>query len=279
VPVLPSPAGGRGAGGEGANDLHSTQSTFGAALLSSQQADQAAPLFQQAHDTALDRLAIYRGNVVTAASKALQGAYPVIEQIVGAEFFAALARAYWQAHPSTSGDLHDYGGTFAAFVATFEHTQHLPYLPDVAQLEWAVQGAYGAADHVPLAVQALAEIAPEALDDLYFGLQAGAALLSSRYPIASIWQQHQADYTAELDINLDCAEAALVHRRGDRVQVTSLTSGQYELLRHLHQGMDLQNAVTATLERHPNCAVDQTLVLAFREELIISLRRENHAIE
>ena len=38
------------------------------------------------------RVAIYRANMVAAADKALAAAYPVIRQVVGAEFFHALAR-------------------------------------------------------------------------------------------------------------------------------------------------------------------------------------------
>ena len=264
--------------------LTEAQTTFGAALLSSRQAESAAPLFLQSHNTTLDRLAIYRGNVVSAITKALQRAYPVIEQIVGTEFFAALARAYWQEHPSTSGDLHDYGGAFAEFVARFEHTQHLPYLHDVAQLEWAVQQAYGAADHVVLALSALtssmgAEAEAADIGGLRFTLQAGATLLDSIYPIASIWQQHQSDYAGAIDIQLDQAEAALVHRLGDRVSVTRLPPDQFFFLQQLQQDRDLQTAVLHTLEHYEHFAADQALASAFAAELIVLLRREHHAVQ
>jgi len=253
------------------SSLAETQTTFGAALVSSRQAEEAAPMFAQAQEIAIDRLAIYRGNVVAAVTKTLQAAYPVIEQIVGTEFFAALARAYWQEHPSTRGDLHEYGAAFADFVATFAHTQDLPYLHDVAQLEWAVQQAYGAADQAALAVPALSGFAAAEVGPLRFTLQAGATLLDSIYPIASIWQQHQSDYASAIDIQLDQAEAALVHRLGDRVCVTRLPPDQLFFLQQLQQGHDLQSAVLHTLERHQHFAADQALATAFSAELFVLL--------
>src|SRR5258705_11533055 len=72
-----------------------------------------------AGDTSLNerRLAIYRANVVAAATKALSAAYPVIRQVVGNTLFDELAREYQRCTPSSSGDLHEFGSTFAQFVA------------------------------------------------------------------------------------------------------------------------------------------------------------------
>jgi hypothetical protein len=256
--------------------LEQTQLQFGAAMLSPKNANAAASLFAQTEEIAVDRLAIYRGNVVSAITKALQAAYPVVEQIVGEEFFAALARACWQEYPSTSGDLHDYGQSFSGFVARFPHTREMPYLSDVATLEWAVHAAYGAADHVPLKMSALGEVAPEQVGHLRFAFQTGAALLRSDYPIASIWLQHQTGYPHAIDIDLTQAEAALVHRAGDKVCTTPLLAEQFHFLLQLQQGESLQAALLNTLEQHPQFAADQALALAFNAQLIIALRKEQH---
>ena len=53
-------------------------------------------------------------------------------------FFGEAARQYIVGHPSLSGDLNDYGGEFAQFLAAYPHAADLPYLPDVARLEWAI---------------------------------------------------------------------------------------------------------------------------------------------
>jgi hypothetical protein len=177
-----------------------------------------------AGDAALiqQRLAIYRANIAVAATKALVAAYPVIRQVVGEEFFDGLARAYQRAVPSTSGDLNDYGGTFAAFIADFPHTESLPYLSDLARLEWAVQLAYGAADASAWDHQALAQVAPAQQPAIRFAWAAGTSIVDSRYPIARIWLIHQPGFDGEFSVDWTQPECALVAREGFRVAVSAL---------------------------------------------------------
>ena len=68
--------------------------------------------------------------------KVLGSAFPVVRQLVGEEFFSALARAYGMAHPSDNPDLNRFGAAFAGFLRDFPHVAELPYLPDMARLEW-----------------------------------------------------------------------------------------------------------------------------------------------
>jgi len=49
-----------------------------------------------------------------------------------------MAQGYVLAVPSVSGDLEDYGSRFPAYLAGVERAHGLPYLVDVARLEWAL---------------------------------------------------------------------------------------------------------------------------------------------
>jgi uncharacterized protein len=171
------------------------------------------------------RLAIYRANVAASAIKALSAAYPVIRQVVGEDFFDGLARAYLRAVPSESGDLHDYGAAFAAFVADFPHTQSLPYLPDLARVEWAVHRAYGAEDVQPWNQAALARVAPARQAGIRFEWAAGTALVDSNFPIARIWLIHQPAFEGDFSVDWSVRECALVARDGWRVVVSALAAG------------------------------------------------------
>lgn len=171
------------------------------------------------------RLAIYRANVAAAATKALGAAYPVVRQVVGEAFFDGLARAYQRLVPSTSGDLFDYGEAFAAFVAEFPHAQSLPYLADLARLEWAVHRAYGAEDAPPWDQNTLAQIAPDQQAAIHFDWAAGTTLLDSNFPIARVWLIHQPDFEDEFKVDWSVRECALVAREGLRVAVSALDAG------------------------------------------------------
>src|SRR5687767_8407646 len=165
-------------------------------------------------------LAVYRGNAFGNWAQALAGAYPIVRKIVGEEFFEGLARAYARAHPSASGDLNEYGAALAEFVAVFPHTQDLPYLPDVARMEWLAHRAYYAADAKPFDVTGISHSNPQALRPR---LAPASALLASDWPLARIWVVHQDDYAGEVAVDLRSGpNRILVHRPRWRVQVRAL---------------------------------------------------------
>ena len=89
------------------------------------------------HYSATIAIEVYRNNYRGNLHDALAGAYPVVEQLVGRDFFRRVTRKFIEQHPSISGNLHHYGAEMAGFVAAFEPAQGLAYLPDVAALEWA----------------------------------------------------------------------------------------------------------------------------------------------
>lgn len=212
--------------------LPEQQATFGAALLGSG----GAP-----------RMAIYRNNVFGNWRGALESAYPVTRRIVGEAFFAALARAYACAEPSTSGDLSEYGARLAAFTASFEHAQDLPYLPDVARLEWLVHRAYHAA-------QAPAFDPARALEAR---LAPACALLESGWPLVAIWQAHQpGGDPASVDLAAG-PERVLVRRPAWRVEVRALARGDFRFLAGLGGGLGsaLEAAVAADAQFQPSTAL------------------------
>ena len=197
------------------------------------------------------RLAIYRANVTASATKALGAAYPVVRQVVGETFFDGLARAYQRVHPSTSGDLSDYGAAFAAFVAEFPHTSSLPYLPDLARLEWAVHRAYGAEDAKAWDRQALAQVTPAQQPAIRFDWAAGTAIVDSTFPIARIWRIHQSDFEGEFRVDWSVRECALVSRDGFRVVVSVLGAGDAAFLASSLAGAALGASAQTALAVEP----------------------------
>jgi hypothetical protein len=198
-------------------------------------------------------LQVYRNNIFESLTGALKAVYPAVERLVGTGFFAYAADGYIRRHPPASGNLHDFGEDFAAFLAGFEPARALAYLPDVARLEWAWHRAFHAADGNPLALAALATVAPEHYGELRFRLHPSAQLLASGYPILRIWQVNQSDHTG--DATVDLAEGGvrlLVVRRGLDVVVESLRAGDDALLRAFAAGQNLEQAGAAALAAEPD---------------------------
>ena len=208
--------------------------------------------------TALD---IYRNNYRGNLQDSLAAAYPVIEQLVGKDFFRLMTREYIAQHPSHSGNLHGYGSQLAAFIAAFAPAQGLVYLPDVAALEWAYHCAYYAPDAATLDLSGLAQVAPEHYPDLVLLLHPACQVLRSDLPIAAIWHAHQPGSASDFHIDLDKgASIVLVSRRNDVVYVEPVAEADACWLHGLQSASTLGAATTTTLEQYPDFDVQSCLL-------------------
>jgi hypothetical protein len=234
------------------SELAALQRDFGAAIASRDKAAETAPIFRGPPETALARLSVYRGNVVGACTKALAGAYPIVAKIVGESFFEGLAREYMRRFPSTSGDLNEFGAQLGRFVARFEHTRDLPYLPDVARMEWLAHRAYYARDAVAPDPVRLASALEREDGALRLGFAPACALLASPWPLTRIWEVHQEDYQGEFSVDLEAGpERILIYRPQFRVLVGTLSTGSYRFLERCRAGATVGAALDAALVAEP----------------------------
>ncbi|MBX7230020.1 MAG: DNA-binding domain-containing protein [Burkholderiaceae bacterium] len=210
-------------------DLSQQQGVFASALQDPANTAFLLPLLMGEIETNQKRIGLYRGNVVANAQRALSAIYPVLQEIVGEDFFAGLARAFWKIQAPDSGDWNQYGRQLPYFLAEFEHAQHLPYLSDVARLEWAVHQAVYAADEPENAIRA----EPDVL------WRPGTQILISSYPIADIWLAHQASDSDELSQRLEhmrwVEQGALIFRESFAVKVLALPVEQAQVLGEYQQ--------------------------------------------
>ena len=252
-------------------ELLAAQSDFAAALRDATRTAAAARWLAGDAGHVDRRLAIYRANTVGAADKALSAPYPVTRQVVGDEFFHGLAREYQRGAPSTSGDLNEFGAGFAEFVAGFEHTQSLPYLRDLARLEWAAHRAYGAADAPAWDAAALGAVEPGAQADIRFAWSPGLAVVESAWPIVRIWTIHQPGHAGEFNVDWDRSETALVARDGFAVTVDACGGADAAFLAASLAGACLGDAAAATLRQHAEFDLGALLGRALAARLICGL--------
>lgn len=168
------------------------------------------------------RFDVYRNNVVSSLSAALATGYPVVQAIVGEEFFLAMARVYAAHNPPPSPLLQMYGANFPQFLKKFKPVAHLAYLPDVAQLEYARRRAYHAPDAEPCDMSVLAELNESGLSAARLFLHPSVQVVESPYPILSIWQKNSG---APQTVLPGAGESVLVVRPNDRVQMYALPPG------------------------------------------------------
>ena len=148
-------------------------------------------------------LSAYQGTVVGKLCRALEEIYPICYRLVGVDFFTAMAKHYIHRFPSRSPDLGAYGAQLSQFLAQFGPAAALPYLPDVACLEWHWHRVFNSAEQPTLDLAALGQVPPEQWEELVFELPGNSVLLASAYPVHRIWQVNQSDYTGTETIDLD----------------------------------------------------------------------------
>lgn len=189
------------------------------------------------------RLNVYRNNTTLLLCDALATQFPVIAELVGDDFFAHMAKAFVRTHPPQSPCLFEYGEAFADFIETFPGAQSLPYLADVARVEWARVCAVHAADAEFLNPALLASIAAEDYGHLTFIPHPASRVVTSPFPIHAIWTMHQADAEAPASIDLNAGfESVLITRPTWAVQIMRLEAGEDVFLHLLGRGIPLADA-------------------------------------
>lgn len=138
--------------------------------------------------TSEGRLAIYRHHVLSTLTAVLVDTFPVVRRLVDPRFFGYAADAFIRRHPPAGPCLFEFGAAFADFLADFPPCRDLPYLPDVARLEWALEAAYHDEDPAP-------------------------RQLESRYPIDAIWHANQPGADPDTVVHLDAGLFRLEIRR------------------------------------------------------------------
>ncbi|TAL01823.1 MAG: DUF2063 domain-containing protein [Rhodospirillaceae bacterium] len=204
------------------------------------------------------RIEIYRNTVQASLAEVLAAAFPAVQRIVGPAFFDALARMFIAAEPPRAPQLSIYGSAFPAFITVASQEHHLPYLPDVARLEWARSESYFAADAPQLDPAELTRHG-ERIGEACFHLHSAARLIRSSFPIVTIWEMNQPENAEVPHIDMSMGESALVSRPGMHVVTRRISEGDADLIEALANGAALGTAAEAALSREPGFDLQQAL--------------------
>jgi hypothetical protein len=180
--------------------------------------------------------AVYRRTVQGSLVNALAATFPVTRRIVGGKAFADIARAFVLKTLPQRPQLSAYGDVFPAALAG--HT--LPYLADVARLEWARNESYFAADAPAFDFKAFALMPADAMAAAQLKLHPATRVIESRYPIQLIWGVNQHEEVPLVDMS--AGECVLVTRMDHHVTSRAISPGDAAFLRRIAEGKTLGEA-------------------------------------
>ncbi|WP_418314827.1 putative DNA-binding domain-containing protein [Piscinibacter sakaiensis] len=218
------------------------------------------------------RLAIYRNNVISSLVDALGETFPVVQELVGEEFFRAMAAVYVRQDPPRSRILASYGAGLAEFLESFEPVSSLPYLPDVARLEFArVQACHSADAPVATATQVAAALSAGArIGRIRFDWHPSLAVIESEWAIVSLFAAHQ----GVVDIaSVDPAqpETAVVLRDQSDVVVLPAAAGLAAFVAAVRRGSALAEAAGEAASSHSTFDLALVLGMLHRHGAIASI--------
>jgi hypothetical protein len=228
--------------------LRELQLTFYAAMMNRGEGEDALlAAIEETDEAGRRRIDAYRRTVFGTLSGALLATYPVVARIVGMPFFREATRCYLLAHPSRSGDLNEYGGDFADFLAEYPHAGELSYLPDVARLEWLVQAVYYAADPPAADLSALAAADPSRWGEFRFSLTTAWARMDSPHPLHDIWRVNAEGYDDDMAVDFARGASVMILRRGGMVHVLPLAAGTAGFVDAIAGGANLAQATASAI--------------------------------
>ncbi len=198
-----------------------------------------------------ERLKVYHNNVVGSLCESLSATFPVLENLVGEEFFKSMTRAFIFDNPPVNACLHGYGAGFDRFISDYAPAQSLAYLSDMARFELALNHAYYAQNDLPLPPGGLTAIAPEDLGNTILPLRHSVTLFSSPYPITEIRDfclNADANETPDLEKTHHCR--LLIFRPQLDVLILPLQQDELDMLTALKSGQALGTCVESVMSNH-----------------------------
>ena len=218
------------------------------------------------------RIAIHRHHVASSLAKVLASTFPTVQALVGADFFRQLAQAFVARELPTQPVLSEYGASFADFVASYAPAAGLPYLPDMARLDWALNVAFHSSRGAHLAAADLAALPPDRLAASSFVLAPGSALIRSDFPIDLVWAASQPGAPDDkVDIGQGPARL-LVLRRSDDAGFLVLGEGEAAFVHRLGAGLSLEVAAGAAFAADSVFELSRSFARLLACEIFVAVR-------
>lgn len=196
--------------------------------------------------------AVYRNSVLAGAVEALRGNFPSVEALVGPGWMQDAAAAYAQRTPPGDPRLIHYGAAFPDFLEPLQYRYNVPYLADVARLDFAWCEAFAAPQEPSLALTDLAGMTATDLANTCLAPRSSVRWRwFARHPVFTLWH-HSREGLSWPQHQPWVAEGALLSGTQEGVAYQALEVGGCAFLDACAQGRVLEQASAAALTAQPD---------------------------
>lgn len=213
----------------------------------------------QGGDPGVERLAVYREGYVGRTAEALKEVFEAVHHLMGEAAFQHVAYQYAVAYPSQSYNLGDKGEFLPDFLQTLSYGQKLPFLPDLARMEWRISQAFHAREETPWEASSLAALKPGDWENLVLTFQPSLHLLESVWPVLDLWNLRRTPVQEiKLEIENKPQTIFIARKPGREVFCELMDPSAYAILKGLKEGQPLGEVLENILQSGgQNIPVDQ----------------------
>lgn len=215
-------------------------------------------------------IAVNRNNVMVSLIETMIDHFARTYALIGEEAFRMAARKFILGNLPTEATLTTYGAEFPNFLKQQPDVmRQTPYLPDVAQFDWAHHRAYYAPGQFQMNLLGLG---PEEFGRLSLKLAPWAHIVQSRYPLHLLDSILQGQGASPSEFRQGHPQTFVVYRQQDQV-VHQLMPDLYEAgFTALHKGIQVAQLATYFCQRNAAQVFHNFIKLIFENQLIA--RRE-----
>lgn len=208
---------------------------------------------------------IYRRNLLASAARALEISFPTILSLLGSDGMKALAANYLQENSLHGGDWGEWGSHLPEWILLQPELSDLPYLSDVAKLDWichTVERSKDPSEDID-SISLLAALDP---DKLYLKSTTCFAVLSTDFPLLEIWKAHYSTEDekpywlnlANKPLSNNESQYLLISRSHWRAHPKKIQHSQYLFIQALLQGEAIGSALEI-IQNRPKCTQHEWL--------------------
>ncbi len=195
------------------------------------------------------RFAIHRDGYPARIASSLAEAFPAVVNIIGDGSLASLTDRFIRDGGCSERNLNRIGRSLPAFLEGDPLMRELPFLPDLAALEWAVFECFHSAPGDEFDPSRIGAFSSDDWAHARIVFRPGTAVVGSEWPIHELWNTRDLD-RSEIDVDLSGRpERVLVYHVGFAIETHTVDLIEAHALESLLAGARLGELMEGFAER------------------------------
>jgi hypothetical protein len=217
------------------------------------------------------RLEIYQRHYRESLRRHILGRFPTVEWLLGSARMLPLVDVFVRTSPPKVPCMAEYGAEFINFLAWDQSTATLPYLEDVATMDWHLGNLAVAISRPAMAISALQVVPQDRLPDLSLTLQPGVRYLASGWPLDDLVRIRLSEAPPD-QLTFDCHRVALeISGARGRFGLNRLDPAVFRFRSAICEGLSLGAAMLRALEADAEFDIPNALAAIFSQGLVAAI--------